>query len=238
MTDLRPILLPKLTNHRLDGLDLGDGLVYPNYAGYALSNIPASIPGWLGLETKLPQPPLAGEILQNTHGPYQNVILFLLDGLGLLNLQGMLERTEDYPALAAWPRLLEGGLLAPLTSVALSTTSAALTSVWTAAAPSQHGVLAYEMYLKEFGVTANMILHSAAMFSGDVGGLIRAGFMPQSFLPVDRLGDQAGGSRCRGLCLPACFHCPLRALHHAAGWGRGGAVQEPLRPVGLAGGPC
>ena len=189
MIDLQPVLLPKLTNHRLNGLDLGDGLVYPNYAGYALSNIPASIPGWLGIETKLPQPPLAGEILQHTYGPYQNVVLFLLDGLGLLNLQQMLERTEDYPALAAWPRLLEQGLLAPLTSVALSTTSAALTSVWTAATPSQHGVLAYEMYLKEFGVTANMILHSAAMFTGDVGGLARAGFLPQSFLPVDRLGD-------------------------------------------------
>jgi hypothetical protein len=189
MPDLRSSLLPFLTNHHLEGLNLGAGLVYPNYAGYALSNIPASIPGWLGLESRLPQLPLAGEILQHTHGPYQNVILFLLDGLGLFNLQQMLERTEDYPILAAWPRLLEGGLLAPLTSVALSTTSAALTSVWTAAAPSQHGVLAYEMYLKEFGVTANMILHSAAMFSGDVGGLARAGFVPQNFLLVDCLGN-------------------------------------------------
>jgi predicted AlkP superfamily pyrophosphatase or phosphodiesterase len=190
MPDLRSTLLPFLTDHRLEGLNLGDGLVYPNYAGYALSNIPASIPGWLGLDTELPQPPLAGEILQHTHGPYQNVILFLVDGLGLLNLQQMLERIDDYPVLTAWPRLLDQGLLASLTSIALSTTSAALTSLWTAAAPSQHGVLAYEMYLKEFGVTANMILHSAAMFSGDVGGLARAGFVPQNFLPVQRLGEQ------------------------------------------------
>lgn len=197
MPDLTPTLLPQLQSHRLPGLDLGEGLIHPAYQGLALSSIPASIPGWLGME-KLGgpvQPPLAEPILSALPGEVEQVVLFLVDGLGLLNLQAMLQRVDDYPSLAAWPRLLANGLLAPLTSVALSTTSAALTTLWTAAAPAAHGVLAYELFLKEYSLTANMISHSPASFSGDVGGLARTGFSPHSFLPVARLADQllAGG---------------------------------------------
>jgi predicted AlkP superfamily pyrophosphatase or phosphodiesterase len=189
MTDLRNRLMPKIIEHHHEGLDLGPGLVYPDYDGACLGNIPASLPVWLGLESRLPLQPLREEITNHLPGPYQNVILFLLDGLGLLNLDWLLERAAEFPTLGFWPQALEKGLLAPLTSIGLSTTSAALTSLWTAAAASQNGVLAYEMYLKEYGLTANMLRHSAAMFSGDVGGLVRAGFDPQKFLPVERLGE-------------------------------------------------
>lgn len=193
MTDLRNQLLPEIFRNRLEGLELGLGLIYPDYDGACLGNIPASVPAWLGLESRLPLPPLREEITRQLPGPYQNVILFLVDGLGLLNLDWLLQGAAEFPALGFWPGALEKGLLAPLTSIALSTTSAALTSLWTAAAASQHGVLAYEMYLKEYGVTANMLRHSAAMFSGDIGGLARAGFDPQKFLPVEHLGEYLAG---------------------------------------------
>jgi hypothetical protein len=45
------------------------------------------------------------------------------------------------------------------------------------------------MWLKEYGLVANMVNHSAAAFGGDPGGLRRAGFRPESFLPVPTLGS-------------------------------------------------
>lgn len=198
MPDLTAEILPRLQSHRLPGLDLGEGLIHPHYNGLALTNLAASLPGWLGLEA-LPapaEPPLDSLILGRLQAEYQTVILLLVDGLGWLDFQRLTaDWSREFPVLATWPRLLENGLLAPLTSIALSTTSSALTSLWTAAAPSRHGVLAYEQYLKEYQLTANMITHSAASYNGDVGGLARAGFLPQEFLPVGVLGQylQASG---------------------------------------------
>ena len=197
MPDLTAEILPQLQSHRLPGLDLGEGLIHPCYAGLSLANIPASIPGWLGADP-VPGPvlpPLDARIHDRLQAEYQTVVLFLVDGLGWLDFPRLVgEWSREFPALAAWPRLLENGLLAPLTSIALSTTSAALTSLWTAAAPSQHGVLAYEQYLKEYQLTANMISHSAASYAGDVGGLARAGFLAQDFLPVSVLGEHLAGA--------------------------------------------
>jgi predicted AlkP superfamily pyrophosphatase or phosphodiesterase len=78
--------------------------------------------------------------------------------------------------------------LLPLTSVVPSTTATALTSLWTGRTPAEHGVLGYEMWLKEYSLSANMILHSPAFFQGDVGSLGKSGFNPLTFLPVPTLG--------------------------------------------------
>ena len=63
------------------------------------------------------------------------VALLVLDGLGWLQLQ---ERLHLAPTMAG----LAGG---PITTVAPSTTSAALTSIATGSAPSQHGVIGYRV---------------------------------------------------------------------------------------------
>ena len=84
--------------------------------------------------------------------------------------------------------LLDESIFSPLTSITPSTTSSALTTLWTGAYPAEHGILGYEVWLREYGVIANMILHSAFTFLGDVGGLQRAGFDPLTFLPVPTLG--------------------------------------------------
>ena len=83
---------------------------------------------------------------------------------------------------------MEDGLLAPLTSVSPSTTSSALTTLWTGQSPATHGILGYEVWLKEYGMIANMILHAPMTFRGEVGSLSKAGFDPQEFLPLPTLG--------------------------------------------------
>jgi predicted AlkP superfamily pyrophosphatase or phosphodiesterase len=67
------------------------------------------------------------------------VVLVVLDGLGALQLA---ERATLAPILA-------GGALIPMTSVAPSTTVAALTSLFTGAAPGLHGMIGYRIATDE-----------------------------------------------------------------------------------------
>ncbi|MFZ3080435.1 MAG: alkaline phosphatase family protein [Bellilinea sp.] len=181
MPDLLSTLLPLLQSRRLPGLDAGPTAVYPAYDGYSLPNLSASVCQWLGQST-LGAMPLAPAYLESLGKRYQHVIVMLVDGLGLNLFETFLEQTP-------WRNWLPDSLLAPLTSVSPSTTATALTSLWTGAYPSEHGILGYELWLKEYGLIANMIQHSPAAFNGDVGGLQRASFDPANFLPTPRLGQ-------------------------------------------------
>ena len=85
-------------------------------------------------------------------------------------------------------------MIGALTSVVPSTTSAALTTLWTGRSPAEHGILGYEIFLKEYGLIANMITHSPTAFDG-AGMLYTAGLDPETFLPVKTIGPglkQAG----------------------------------------------
>ncbi len=184
MTDLTETLLPKLLQHRLPGLDLGANFVYPAYHGYSILNIPASICRWLGA-SPIAGAPLADEIEGSFNGQeFQRVILVILDALGFERLQ----RWLGDGAAPVWGELAQSGLLAPLTSITPSTTSAAITTFWSGRSPTEHGVTGYEMWFKEYGVVGNTITHSAATFLNDPGGLERAGYNPQETLPFPVMG--------------------------------------------------
>jgi len=181
MSDLTPTLLPKLHAYRLPGLDLGGELIYPHYAGYSILNLPASLCCWLGVPPLDGAPALAPEIMTPLGEGFRRVVFVLIDALAL-------HRLQRWMAGSVWESLAAGGLLAPLTSVTPSTTSAALTSLWTGHSPAQHGVTGYEMWLKEYGIVANTILHAPIAYEGDVGSLAKAGFEPEKYLHQATLG--------------------------------------------------
>jgi predicted AlkP superfamily pyrophosphatase or phosphodiesterase len=183
MPDLIADLLPLLKAPRFSDLELGEQFVYPHYQGYSLLNIPAGICKLLGVPG-LGAMPLAGEYIGGWGKEFKRVILLLMDGLGLNLFQRYLAEGLG----RVWTGLLPGALLAPLTSIVPSTTSAALTTLWTGVSPAEHGITGYELWLKEYGVVANMILHSAASFNNDIGGLKRSSFQPETFLPNRTLG--------------------------------------------------
>lgn len=188
MPNLVSQLLPKLEANRLPGLDAGAQAFYPNYADQSLANLPASICRWLGVP-QFGLPPVAEPILSAFDGPFRNVILLLVDGLGLGQFERFIEISQRATGrFNIWQRLLSQSTLAPLTSIVPATTSAALTTLWTGRTPAEHGVVGYEVFLKEYGLIANMITHSPSSFVGDVGGLKRAGFQAETFLPVPTLG--------------------------------------------------
>ncbi len=193
MPDLTSLLLPRLQDPApavSAGLNLGKELIYPAYDGQSILNIPASLCRLLGAPD-FGAGPLIPEILSPLveAGPYRRVILVLVDALALNRLQRWLAEGR----LPAWERLARDSLLAPLTSIVPCTTSAALTSLWTGRSAAEHGIAGYELWLKEYGVVANMILHSPMSFTGggpagQPGSLASAGFQPETFLPFPTLG--------------------------------------------------
>lgn len=184
MDDLIDELLPAIQKHRIPGLDLGPGFLYPDYTGQSILNIPGTISNLLGAPT-FGAPPLRPEIFSKLGGPYRRVVLLVVDALALHSLRSWMQ----HPDTAVWLRLSESGILAPLSSVVPSTTCAALTSIWTAKAPGEHGVVGYEMWLKEYGMVANMITHSPFSFAGQAGSLRNADFNPTEFLHSVTLGS-------------------------------------------------
>lgn len=189
MPDLTAALLPGLQSYRLPALDLGGEFIYPDYSGRSILNVPANICAWLGA-AQLGGEPLHPEIAAPLEGDYQNVILILMDALSLRRLNALIAAGD----LSLWSRLAEDGVLAPLTSITPSTTSTALTSLWTGRSAAEHGLVGYELWLKEYGLVANTILHSPMSFRGDAGGLSRAGLDPETFLEPSLLGSHLSSS--------------------------------------------
>jgi hypothetical protein len=185
MPDTRNDILARLRAHRLPGLDLGRDFLYPYYQGYSILNVPSTICKWLGVPA-LGAGPLAEEIIAALDQSFRRVVLVLMDALGY---QRFVHWLEQYPALAVWHSLAEQGGLTPITSIIPSTTSSALTSLWSGRSPSEHAITGYEMWMKEYGIVVNTIQHKPISYKGGAGGLERAGFKPESFLSFPTLGE-------------------------------------------------
>jgi hypothetical protein len=182
MQDLTPSLLKKIENNRLRGIELGPDSIYPAYDGLSILNLPASVSQWLGAGP-LHHPPLDIPELDHLSQDVEQVVVLLVDAVSLHRYQRWLSSSA-----ARFKHALQDGLTATLTSIVPSTTSAALTTLWTGRSPAEHGILGYEIFLREFGMIANMITHSPAAFDGPPGLLYEAGFSPESFLPVSTIG--------------------------------------------------
>lgn len=81
----------------------------------------------------------SGETLPASFAADGPRLLFVLDGLGW---EQLLEHADIAPTLAG----MTGG---PITTVAPSTTAAALTSITTGLAPSEHGIIGYRMVVDD-----------------------------------------------------------------------------------------
>lgn len=187
MNSLFEAIQTTIQNHTLAGIPKSTEQVHPCYDGYSIANIPASICGWLGCPLPAGRS-LAPIITEKFHDQYNHIILVVIDGCGLDFLRfHHLDPNSPQPS-SDWQRVLNDGLFFPLTSLAPSTTAAALTTFWTAKLPAEHGVIAYEVFLKEYGVIANMVTHAVTAINATQGNLAQADFKPKQFLPVTTLG--------------------------------------------------
>lgn len=183
MPDLSSQLLSKLNNHRLGELPVDDDMILPYYDGLSLVNIPGTVCQLLDTPG-FGKPPLDPLILDALGGPYEKVILLLVDALGERLFKNMLQTHAGL----VWNKYYEQAVYATLTSICPSTTASALTTLWTGEGASVHGIVGFEMWAKEFGMIINNIVHSAASAFGDPGGLVRSGFDPHTFIQKPLLG--------------------------------------------------
>lgn len=176
--------------YRIAGLDgLDDDAVFPNYGGLSIANVGPTLAGLLGVPLNA-APPLWKPLWEPWQGRVERVVFLILDALGYLALRRAL---DDEPGLS-FQRIAQAGILAPLTSVFPSTTTAATTTFATGRPPIEHGLLGYELFLREYSRTANMILLSArkAKLSGE---LVQLGLEYDKFVPVPSIAQTlaAGG---------------------------------------------
>ncbi len=131
------------------------GVPLPAYSGRSLPNLSATLfDAFGGRRDEAPEvlPPLAPDLDpfagRRPEGP---VVVVLVDGLGWGDFLRWADGRPDGRG-EAW-RAAAG----PVTTVFPSTTTAALYSLATGAAPSRHGLLGYRQYLPRYGVVADML---------------------------------------------------------------------------------
>jgi hypothetical protein len=237
MPDLTQKYLPRILDQRLDAIGLGAGAVLPAYAGYSILNLPASLCQWLGAPP-LGHPTVQMSELDERAEDAQQILALLVDGLG-------------WDAYRSWNEALpadlqpvhDEALLAPLTSVAPSTTSSALTTLWTGRSPAEHGFVGYELFLKEFGVVTNMITFSPMSAGEGPDLLTTAGIKPVQMLRGARLAEhlEGAGVEVHAFIEKAFVHSPLSRMHFAGAsvhgyanlqdlWSRVSALMESASP--------
>lgn len=163
----------------------GAEVVWPRYDGYSIANLPATFAAILG--TQMPAPalaPLPTELWRDFRRDVRRVVFVLIDALGYHRFRKALDAEAD----SGWRPLLERGRFFPLTSVFPSTTVAALSSLWTGLAPSQHGYLGTRLFLREVGAVTDMISLKLAV-KGTPGQLLDMGLEPEKFLPTPNLAE-------------------------------------------------
>ncbi len=196
MSDVTPEILPRIKAYKLPDLHLDVDFIHPDYQGGSILNLPSSICQGLGAEP-LDATPLRPELTITSCTNFRRIILVLADALSLHRLQ----RWMSDGTAPVWSHLAEQGKLTALTSITPSTTSAALTSLWTGRSPAEHGIVGYELWLKEYGVVSNMILHTPITFENDSGSLAKAGFKPEQFLNLPTLGTHLASHAVRSYAL-------------------------------------
>ena len=183
MPDLSSQILPRIVNNRIDDLPLGDDFIMPFYDGLSLVNIPGSITQLLDAPG-FGKPPLDEAVMKHLGGPYEKVVLLLVDAMDAALFNRMRSPDQDI----FWGRYFDRAVFSLVTSICPSTTASALSTLWTGEGPASHGIIGYEMWAKQFGMIINNIQHSAASARGDIGGLARSGFDPTTFIQQPLFG--------------------------------------------------
>ncbi len=137
-----------------------DEIVFPYYDGLSIRNLAHTVVQWLvdrhdHTDAQIGPAPLDGQIWERWRGQVRRVVLFITDGLGWQLLQALREQDAELAQIVA--DLVGEGLLVPITSIAPSTTAAALPSIWTGASPAATGMVGTQFFLREFGVLANLL---------------------------------------------------------------------------------
>jgi hypothetical protein len=140
----------------------------------------------------------------------QRVILVLVDALGYVQLLNAMAADDSL----VFHSLAQAGRLVPISTTFPSTTNTVLTTLWTGCSPAVHGILAFELYLRELGVAASTLFfwpihHRQRDELGDWG------LQADKFCPVPGLAEQLAdqGIQTRSLISKAYADSMLSRIH-------------------------
>lgn len=145
-----------------------ENFLYPYYRKNCISNIPGTILNFFGDNNKRKLPK---KMTENIDGELNNVVLFVLDGLGFNQF------LHYYKDLKFLTNLAEKSEVFPLTSVFPSQTTNALSTLNTGLTPQEHGLFEYYIYLKEIDMIVNT-LRFEPIGSNYRNELVENGFKP------------------------------------------------------------
>lgn len=170
-----------------------DEIVFPYYNGLSIRNLAHTVVRLLDVRPAngyLGTAPLQPELWEPYWGQTQRVILFISDGLGWQLLQQLVAEDDAIAQIVA--DLSGDHPLVPITSIAPSTTAAALPCIWTGTAPVGTGMAGTLLFLRELGVVADMLHFTpfAARRSLPNEVLEAWGLDMQHLLPVQTLGEK------------------------------------------------
>lgn len=129
------------------------GMVLPDYGGFGTCNVSQLILKNFGLANRCPD--VLAPLLDRK---YKRVILLIMDALGWNQIQSWV---EDLPSLR---RMYERSQAVPLTVTFPSTTTVALTAIYTGLTPVEHTVTGHYVYMRELGAVMDVLRFSP---SGD-----------------------------------------------------------------------
>ena len=127
-----------------------ESFVLPDYEQLNIANIGSVIGKIFSVKASV-KVNLSNDVVDDFSG-VEKVVLFVIDGLGFNRLVSHMEKFK-----LCFYDLAERGVLKAFSSSFPSTTSTALTSIFTGLPPSVHGVIGFNMYLPDYGLIFNTL---------------------------------------------------------------------------------
>lgn len=170
-----------------------DEIIFPCYDGLSIRNLAHTAVRLL--EGKPPTSPLGSSPLdprlwEHVWGQAKRIVLFISDGLGWRLLQEIMAEDEATAQVVA--DLVGDGTLTPITSVAPSTTAAALPCIWTGTGAASTGLLGTVLFLREFNTLADLLKYRPVGGRGRHESLEDCGLDFDNFMHGITLGQWLG----------------------------------------------
>lgn len=135
-----------------------DEIVFPYYKGLSIRNLAHTVTRLLNgraASARIGSAPLDGRLWEHLQEDVRRVVLFITDGLGWRLLQEIIAEDDATAQIVA--DLTGDGTLTPITSIAPSTTAAALPCIWTGTGPAGTGMIGTTLFLREFSTLVSML---------------------------------------------------------------------------------
>ena len=144
------VVLSEETNRLLVNQRFSEDFVLPDYGQRNIVNLGSIVGDVFSIE-KLRKVSFSEAPIDDYEG-VEKIVLFVLDGLGFNLFLSHLKNSNG-----AFADLAEKGVLKPFTSTFPATTATALTSIFTATTPSEHGIIGFNMFLPNYGLILNTL---------------------------------------------------------------------------------